>query len=131
MVFVSFPIIFSVVRSIKPVSCVKRQKKNFSWLACSNQAMARSEWTCRFHASASQTLASRKFNVFIDLLVGQVYLGSLGNDERESYPLRPGALALQQDAPYPCQNQFTDRMARGSSLLFELAIERRGNIHCG
>ncbi len=70
MVFVSFPMICCVVRSRKTVSCVKRQKENCCSLACSNQSLALSECTCRLHKSASQTFASRKFNVFIDSFVG-------------------------------------------------------------
>jgi hypothetical protein len=48
-------------------------ERNCSYPACSNQDRALSECICRLHRSASQTLASRKFNVFIDLLIRQVY----------------------------------------------------------
>ena len=94
MVLVSLPIILSVVRSLRTVSWVKRQKKNCCSPACLNHSLAVSECECRLHKSASQTLASRKFNVFIDLFVGQVYLGAFGNDKRESYSLRMRALPL-------------------------------------
>src|SRR5258708_34481560 len=88
MVLVSFPMIGAVVRSRKTVIWVKRQKKNCSWPACSNQCVALSECSCRFQKSASQTLASRKFNVFIDLFVAQGYLRAFGNDKWE--PHSPG-----------------------------------------
>src|SRR5271165_2402606 len=83
MLLASFPIICSVVRSLRTVIWVKRQKKNRSWPACSNQSRAFSECICRPHRRASQTLASRKFNVFIDLFVGYAHLGALGNNKGE------------------------------------------------
>src|SRR5271154_130688 len=93
MVFVSLPMIFSVVRSLKTVSWVKRQKKNCCSPVCSNQSRAVSECTCRLHKSASHTFASRKFNVFIDLFVGHIYLWAFGNDERKAHPLRTRTLS--------------------------------------
>jgi hypothetical protein len=44
---------------------------------------------------ASQTFASRKFNVFIDPFVGQVYLWAFENDEGEPHSFGTWALALQ------------------------------------
>jgi hypothetical protein len=70
MGFVSFPMICSVVKSLRTVIYVKRQKKNCRSPTCSNQNLARSECMCRLHRSACQTFASRKFNVFIDPFVG-------------------------------------------------------------
>src|SRR5579859_3537199 len=65
---------------------------------------------CRLHKSASQTFASRKFNVFIDPLVGQVYFRALGNDEREPHSLWTWVLALQQDPSDPARtNSRTER----------------------
>ncbi len=75
--------------------CVKRQKRNCSSPARSNQSLAFSECACRLHMSASQTFASRKFNVFIYLFVRQAHFWAFGNDERESYPLGAWALPLQ------------------------------------
>lgn len=67
--FVSTPMICPVVRSLRTVICVNRPKRNCSSPARSNHDRALSECICRLHRSASQTLASRKFNVFIDLLI--------------------------------------------------------------
>jgi hypothetical protein len=118
MVFVSFPMIFSVVRSLRTVICVKRQNKNCSSPAFSNQDVAVSECTCRLHKSASQTFASRKFNVFINLFAGQVYLWAFGNDEREPHPLGTRTLTLQEYASDPRENELTDGVASRSSLFF-------------
>ena len=87
--------ICSVVRSLRTVICVNRPKRNCSCPACSNQDLALSECICRLHRSASQTLASRKFNVFIDLLIRQVYLWSVGNNQTKFDPLWPRPLCLQ------------------------------------
>ena len=95
MVFASVPMIFSVVSSLKTVSWVKRQKKNCSSLASSNQSLAFSECTWRFHRSASQTLASRKFNMFIDLFVGHIDLRALRNDKGKLHFLSTRPLTFQ------------------------------------
>jgi len=96
MVFVSAPMIGSVVRSLRTVIWVKRQKKNCSSPACWNQDWAFSECRCRLQINASHTFASRKFNVFIDLLVGQVNLGAAGDNQRELHSPKAWALALQE-----------------------------------
>jgi len=131
MVLVSLPRIFSVVRSLRTVSWVKRQKKNCCSPVCSNQSRAGSEWMCRLHKSASQTLASRKFNVFIDLFDGHVYLRTFGNDERKAHSLRTRTVSLQQDASDARQNQLAGRVTPGSCLLFQLPIKGGWNIHRG
>src|SRR5260370_651667 len=104
--FVSTPMICSVVRSLRTVICVNRPKRNCSCPACSNQDLALSECICRLHRSASQTLASRKFNVFIDLLIRQVYLWSFGNNQRKFDPLWPLPLCLQDHTSHTEKNQF-------------------------
>ena len=76
---------------------------------CSNQDRALSEWICRLHRSASQTLASRKFNLFIDLLIRQARRWSFGNNPREFDPLWPRALCLQDHTSHTEKNQFTNR----------------------
>jgi hypothetical protein len=96
MVLVSFPMICSVVSNLRTVTCVKRQKKNCSSSASSNQSLALSECMCRLQSRASHTFESRKFNMFIDLFVGQVDLGAVGGDQRELHSLGTWALALQQ-----------------------------------
>src|ERR1700689_2643254 len=115
--FVSTPLICSVVRSLRTVTCVNRPKRNCSCPACSNQDLALSECTCRLHRRASQTLASRKFNVFIDLFVGHVYLWTLRNDERESYPLGTRPLALQENALDTGEHKFSDGKTSCCRLL--------------
>lgn len=104
----------------------RRQKvwrpNTFGQHACSNQDLALSERTCRLHTSASQTFASGKFSVFIDLFGRQVCFCALGNDERELHPLRTRALALQQNALDPRQNQFADGVACRRSLLLSLPV---------
>src|SRR5579872_5562566 len=94
MDLVPAPRIFSVVRSRRTVSWVKRQKINLCSAASSNQDRALSACTWRLQTSASQTFASRKFNVFIDLFVAQVYLRSLGHHEGKLHSPRAGALLL-------------------------------------
>src|ERR1700728_1606017 len=69
--FVSTPVICSLVRSLRTVICVNLPKRNCCCPACSNQDLALWECICRLERSASQTLASRKFNVFINLLIRQ------------------------------------------------------------
>ena len=87
---------------------VKREKKNCSslllLLACSNQDLAFSECTCRLQISASHTFASRKFNVFRDLFVGQNDFGAVGDDQRELHPPGTRALALQEHGSDACQD---------------------------
>jgi hypothetical protein len=115
--FVSTPMICLVVRSLRTVICVNRPKRNRSSPACSNQDLAVSECVCRLHRSASQTLASRKFNVFIDLLIRQVYLWSLGNNQWKLDPLWPRPLCLQDHTSYTEKNQFTNRRTSSRRLF--------------
>src|SRR3984957_2809754 len=115
--FVSSPMICSVVRSLRTVICVNRPKRNCSCPACSNQDRALSECICRLHRSASQTLASRKFNVFIDLLIRQVYRWSFGNNQRKFDPLWPRPLCLQDHTSHTEKNQFTNRTTSSRRLL--------------
>lgn len=122
MVLVSVPMICSVVKSLRTVIWVKRQKKNCSAPACSNHDLARSECTWRLQASASHTLASRKFNVFIDLFVGQFDLRAIGDDERELHSVRTRALVLQEDGPDTCQDQFAHRAPICGGLRLEFSI---------
>lgn len=129
MVLVSFPITFSVVKRRRTVSCVKRQKKNSSSPAFSNQSLAVSEWMCRLHIKANQTLASRKFNVFIDLFVGQLNLGTFGDDQGKLNPSRTRSLTFQKYAPNACQNQFSDGAALGGGLFLQLSVKRFRNIN--
>ncbi len=97
---------------------VKRQKRNCASPPWSNQVLAFSECTCRLHKRASQTLASRKFNVLIDLFVGQVYLRAFGNDQRELHSSGVGALPLLQDVLNTGENEFAYGMALSRRLLF-------------
>jgi hypothetical protein len=84
---------------------------------CSKQDRALSECICRLHRSASQTLASRKFNVFIDLLIRQVYRWSFGNNQREFDPLWPRPLCLQDHTSHTEKNQFTNRRTSSRRLF--------------
>src|ERR1700722_5791333 len=95
MVLASFPIICSVVRRRRTVIWVTRQKKNCSSRDCSNQRVARSECTCRLQKRASQTFASRKFNVFIDLFIGHVDLWAWRDNQGKTHLRGPGTLSLQ------------------------------------
>lgn len=78
---------------------------------------------CRLQSNASYTLASRKFNVFIDLFVRQIHFGSVRNKEGETNA--PGAwpLPFQDHNSHSCENQLADGVALGRALLLELAIE--------
>jgi hypothetical protein len=129
MVLVSLPMIFSVVMSRSTVIWVKRQKKNSSCWAFSNQTLAVSEWTCRPHRSANQTLASRKFNVFIDLFVGQLNLWTLGDYQRKANSFRPGPLTFEKHAFDTCQDQLSDGSASGGRLLLQLSVKWFRNIN--
>jgi len=128
MDLVSAPIIFSVVGWRRPVNWVKRQKINLCSPASSNQDRALSACTWRLQTSASQTFASRKFNVFIDLFVAQAHLGSLGHNEWKLHSPRAGALLLQQYTLDTHKNQLTDGRALRRRLLLELPIQERWNI---
>src|SRR5207249_10526806 len=77
IVLTSFPITIGVVKSRRTVICVIRQKKNSSSLERSNHARAFSDWMWPLQKSASHTLASRKFNTFIDLVVRHKHLRSI------------------------------------------------------
>ena len=69
--------------------------------------------------------------MFIDLLVGEIDLGAVGDDQRElhSFPARPPR--LKQDAVNAGENQFAHRASGCGRLRFEPAVERRGDIDCG
>src|ERR1700675_2531522 len=129
--FVSTPMIFSVVRSLRTVICVNRPKRNCSCPASSNQDLALSECICRLHRSASQTLASRKFNVFINLLIRQVYLWSFGNNQRKFDPLWPRPLCLQDHTSHTEKNQFTNRTTSSRRLLLYFPVKGCRNVHRG
>src|SRR5882762_6175995 len=109
MFFASLPMI-SLVGTIRRTEiCAKRQKKNCSSVDRSNHARAYSECTCRPQRSASQTFASRKFNVIINNFVGQIYLGAFRDDEGKSHSLGTWALALHERAFRARKNEFADR----------------------
>jgi hypothetical protein len=61
-------------------------------------------------------MASRKFSVFINLLVGHIHLRAFGSDERKSHSIRTRPLTLQQDASHARQNQLTDGVPTGGRL---------------
>src|SRR5271166_4948223 len=127
---VSLRMTASVVRSRRMVICVKRQKKNCSSLlpVRSNQDLALSEWRCRLQISASHTLESGKFNVFIDLFVGQVDLGTSGDDQGERHSFRARALALEEHGLNTRQDQFAYRAPVRGGLRLQLSIQRCWNV---
>ena len=110
---------------------MNRQKKNCSSLACSNQALAFSECKCRLHSRANHTFESRKFNVFIDLFVGEIHLWTVRDDQRELHPFRAWSLALQQNTPDSRKNQFTYGAPACSSLFFQLPVQWRWDVDRG
>jgi hypothetical protein len=67
--------------------------------------------------------------VFIDLFVGHIHFRALGNDERKLHPLPPRALALEQDASHPRENQLADGAPLGRGLFFQLPVKRNRDIH--
>ena len=73
--------------------------------------------------------ASRKFNVFIDLFVGQLNLGTSGDNQGKLNSFRPGSLAFQKYAPDACQNQFSNGAASGGGLLLQLSVKGFRNIN--
>jgi hypothetical protein len=117
------------VRSRRTAIWVKRQNRNCSSLACSNKDLVFSERTCRLR-SASQTLASRKFHVFIDTLVCHLYLWTLRSNKREAHAFSASAL-LPKNTFYASKNQLTDGMAPCRSLFFESSVQGHWNINRG
>src|SRR6202521_619723 len=117
--FVSLPMTSLVVTRRRTVICVKWQKKSCSSADRSNHSRACSECTCRLQSSASQTFASRKFNVFINIFVGQIYLGAFRDDEGKADSFETWALALDERAFRARQNEFADRASLRSCLLFQ------------
>jgi hypothetical protein len=69
--------------------------------------------------------------VFIDLLVGEIDLGTVGDDQWElhSFPARP--TRLKKDALNSSENQFAHRAFVCGRLGFEPAVQRRGNVDRG
>ena len=131
MDFVSFPRTDSAVSKRRTVSWVKRQKKNCSSPASTNQDRAFSECACRPQIKASHTFESGKFNVFIDLFVGEIDLGAAGNNQRKLHSPRAWALPLKKYDANAGENEFAHGAPIRGSLLFELTIKRRGNIDRG
>jgi hypothetical protein len=69
--------------------------------------------------------------VFIDLFVGEIDVGAVGDDQRElnSFATRPPR--LKKDALNAGENQFAHRAPVCGRLRFEPAVERCGDIDCG
>jgi len=67
--------------------------------------------------------------VFIDLFVGQIDGGAIGDDERELYFLGPRTLALEEHGLDTGKDEFANRAAIGSRLSLQSAVERGGNIN--
>jgi hypothetical protein len=63
-------------------------------------------------------LASRKFNVFINFFVREVYLRAFGDDERESHALAARASALEDYALGSGHEQFADRAPCAAACSF-------------
>jgi len=74
-------------------------------------------------------LASRKFNAFIDLFVGEVDFRALGNDKWEAHSFRAWTAALEQNAPQSSENQPADGIALRGRLFLELAVKRLRDIN--
>jgi hypothetical protein len=77
------------------------------------------------------SVESRKFNVFIDLFVGEIDLGAGGGDQRELHLLRARPPRPKKDALHAGENQIAHRAAVCGRLRFEPAVERRGDIDRG
>src|SRR6202521_4150203 len=116
--FVSLPMTSLVVTRRRTVICVKWQKKSCSSADRSNHSRACSECTCRLQSSASQTFASRKFNVFINIFVSQIYLGALRGDEGKAHSFGTRVLALHESAFRARENEFADRPSLRRGLRF-------------
>jgi hypothetical protein len=69
--------------------------------------------------------------VFIDLFVGELDLGAVGDDQRElhSFPARPPR--LKKYALHAGEDQFAHRASVCGRLRFKSAVERRGDIDRG
>ena len=129
MVFASFPMICSVVRSLKTAGCRETTEKELLFADLLKPKHGRSEYTCRLHMRESQRFTSREFNVFIDLFVGQIYFWAFGNDEGEPHSFGPWALAAQELAPDTRTYQLPDGAALRRSLFFQLPVKGRRDIH--
>src|ERR1700727_187442 len=120
MLCTSRPITGSVVSRRSVVNWVNRQKKN-CWSeddSIHSRALLACMW--RSHTSATQILASRKFNVFIDLFVGQVDFRAVRNDQRKLHMVRMSGFLPQQRFPDSHENQLSRRTAAGGSLHLQL-----------
>src|SRR5215470_470883 len=84
---------------------------------------------CRSQISASQTLASRKFNVFIDLFVGDVHLPTSRTNERKLHALRSWPPARDERGAYSHENQFPDRASLRRSLFLEFPVEPTRDVY--
>jgi hypothetical protein len=74
-------------------------------------------------------VASRKFNVFINFFVRDVYLRAFGDDERESHAPAARSSAFEDYALGSGHEQFVDRAHLCRSLLFQFPIKGSRNIH--
>src|SRR6516225_5602170 len=126
--FTSLPITAAVVSSLSTVICVIRQKRNFSSLERSNHSLALVEWMWRLQTSASQTLASRKFNMFIDVFVCQIDFWPLRQNKGKLDSPRTGTLALDQGDPHAREDQLANRAPLSRRLGFEPSVQRNGNV---
>lgn len=67
--------------------------------------------------------------MFIDLFIGHMHFGALGDDERELHSFPTRAATFQQDTPDPGQNQLPDRAPLGRGLFSQLAVKRNRNVY--
>jgi Type II CAAX prenyl endopeptidase Rce1-like len=104
-------------RSLRTVICVNRPKKNCSSSACSNHDLLSRNVYAGSTGAPAQTLASRKFNVFIDLLIRQVYLWCFGNNQGKFAPLWPRPLCPQDHTSHTEKNQLTNRRSSSRRLF--------------
>ncbi len=131
MVWTSLPIARSVVRGRKTEICVKRQKRS-RWPAAPRARVSLFPSGCgSFHIKAIHTFTSGKFNVFINLFVGQVHLWAVGAKKRKPDATGPSPLFFQEDGSCSCQHQLADRTAASGGLLLELAVQGGGDIDRG
>ena len=67
--------------------------------------------------------------MFIDMFVGQIYLGTLRDNEGKANSFRTRALALQKGASGTRKDEFADRTSLSSGLFFQPPVERGWNVH--
>ena len=86
-------------------------------------APAFSEWMWRLQRSASQTLASRKFKMFIDLFVRHIHLRSIRDNQWKLHSPGPRTLAFDEGDAHAQENELANRPSLRGRLRLEFPVQ--------